>query len=151
ARLDEWCAKNNLAWLRIAADPAGGYADIGPYFSARDTSCYRCFHQLHGRPVVPADPATPRMRPAEAEFWLSMAAVEIVYQLTEAGPVSRGRDFQRYDLGQWTSRQLRCARVPGCSRCRPLGERADLDRRSVVDTAVVFEDYTGLQSLGTAL
>jgi SagB-type dehydrogenase family enzyme len=151
ARLDEWCAKKNLAWLRIAADPAGGYADIGPYFSARDTSCYRCFHQVHGRPVVHADPAIARMRPAEAEFWLSMAAVEIVYQLTEAGPVSRGRDFQRYDLGQWTSRQLRCARVPGCPRCRPLGERAAVDRRSVVDTAVVFEDYSGLQSLGTAL
>jgi SagB-type dehydrogenase family enzyme len=151
ARFDEWCAKNNLPWLRIAADPGGGYADIGPYFSVRDTSCYRCFYQIHGRPVVSADPAIARMRPAESEFWLSMAAVEIVYQLTEAGPVSRGRDFQRYDLGQWTSRQLRCARVPGCPRCRPLDDRVTEDRRSVVDTAVVFEDYAGLQSLGTAL
>jgi SagB-type dehydrogenase family enzyme len=80
-----------------------------------------------------------------------MVAIEIVYLLSRIAPPRLRREFQRYDLQQWQSRSLRWCRAPGCFRCRPLAPM-HLNHGSthaaprLTDTAIVFEDYIGLQS-----
>lgn len=142
AELDDWCLKHRFSWLRAAMDEATNHMDIGPLFRGNESPCYRCFHEMHSR--APNSQARPtRQAQARNYFWISMVAIEIVYVLSRVGPPGIATDFRRYDLQNWQARALRCARVPGCPRCRPLA-RNTVNR--LIDTAIVFEDYLALQS-----
>jgi SagB-type dehydrogenase family enzyme len=78
----------------------------------------------------------------KVQLLISLLAVEIIYLLSSIGPSLTERGFQRHEIQGWSSRNLRCVRIPGCIRCRPDGQKS-LERPSI-DTAVVFEDYIGL-------
>jgi SagB-type dehydrogenase family enzyme len=149
--LDEWCYRHNLAWLRVVCDVTDGYADIGPLFH-RFHSCYQCFASVHGRPPRLSERQV-RASMSTNHFWLGMIAAEIVYLLTKLGPALSIMGAMRYDLKSWTSEHLRCTRIPGCSRCRPgviysPDRGRDSDDRTYTDTAIVYEDFVGLESYG---
>ncbi|MGB8986651.1 MAG: hypothetical protein WCC37_08625, partial [Candidatus Sulfotelmatobacter sp.] len=142
AQLDDWCVTHGMSWLRAAMDEAANYLDVGPLFRGKETPCYRCFREMHFREGSSRRKFTKEAQ-ADEHFWISMVAVEIVYFLSRVGTPGVATDFRRYDLQNWTARALRCARVPGCSRCRPRAPNA-VD--GLIDTAIVFEDYLSLQS-----
>jgi SagB-type dehydrogenase family enzyme len=150
-RLDEWCSERQLAWLRVQVDNGQNYADLGPLFTSQSGFCYRCFIAVHGSPSFTSNPELRKeLRAPGLDFWLSMAAVEVTYFLSQVAPLVTGRDFQRYDLRSWIARRLRCPIVPGCPRCRPLGQAASSTNGILMDTASVFEDCVSLPSLDYA-
>jgi SagB-type dehydrogenase family enzyme len=155
AQFDDWCFKHQLNWLRSSLDRSRNCADVGPRFDSKVNPCYRCFSSIHcntdraGESHVDASIA-------DFYFWFSILAIEIIYLVSDAGLLATGTDFQRYNLPQWSARSLRWPRIPGCSRCRPVTpvevESAKVQSKSeCVDTATVFEDYVGLQSVAFSI
>ncbi len=149
AELDDWCAKHQLRWLRSALDRSRNLADLGPLFDGKINPCFRCFAAMHGNPEYLEDSHRDILR-TDLFSWSGLLASEIIYLVSGLGPLATGAEFQRYDLSRWTARSLRWARIPRCPRCRPLtaeGKSNDTPSPQCVDTAVVFEDYVGIQSL----
>jgi SagB-type dehydrogenase family enzyme len=149
--LDRWCEKRGISWLRSSIDPTGLYADIGPYFVASNP-CYRCFSSIHRTAPSAPGPEAP-LRRTDSCFWLGLLATEIVFLTSRAGYITTGAEFRRCSLPTWTSRSFRFARIPGCSRCRALPkagieDAADHLSLESIETATVYEDYVGIQSLG---
>jgi len=148
AHLDDWCHVNGRSWLRAVLDETRSQADIGPLFN-QASACYRCFEALHCSSSFPKQfSASGTDTDTNARFLISLLAVSIIYWFSDLGPTLRWRDFQRYQLPEWESRNLRCARVPGCSRCRPCAAPAAAQSadpsQTPIDASVVFEDYVGL-------
>jgi len=143
AELDDWCAGHQLAWLRAVMDVNQNCMDIGPLFRNNESPCFCCFREIHGlaRNIHNQSAQAPS---ADAYFWTSMVALEVTYWLSQVGVTVTAKEFQRFDLQRWQARPLRCARIPGCARCRPL--TPSLGSSGLMDTAVVFEDYVSLQS-----
>jgi SagB-type dehydrogenase family enzyme len=148
-RLDEWCNRHKVRWLRAVVDAGGKYADIGPLFQRRQLPCYQCFHAVHShRAEAPRMPRGPS--PADTSFWSSIVATELIYLINGIGPALTGRDFRRYDLETWKSEYLRWFRIPGCPQCFPVhqpeGTKALAGPDSSVPTPLVFEECVGLPS-----
>lgn len=148
AWLDDWCHSNGLPWLRAVLDVERRQADIGPLFNST-SACYCCFHALHGHSGAPEQLAAGKRDPgADAQFLMSLLAVEVIYWLSRLWPRFLWRDFQRYELTGWNSRSLRWMSVPGCARCRPYRSSAASHpadaSQTLIDTSVIFEDYMGL-------
>jgi SagB-type dehydrogenase family enzyme len=149
AKLDDWCSKHDMQWLRAVIDLSQNQVDLGPLFIRGKRPCYRCFCDVHYRAPVSQIPTARSMSSDDAQFWISMVAIELIYLLSRIGPLATATECIRYNLEHWEAKRLRWARVPGCSRCRPLvptGSEAPPSCHGIVDTAVVFEDYVSLQS-----
>ena len=148
ARLDDWCSKERVCWLRVVVRPGRNYADIGPLFHREQHPCYRCFHAVHGSDSSVAGGNA--LSAADISFWSSMVATELIYLINRIGPLLTGRDFRRYDLQTWKAQQLRWFRIPGCPHCLPLQEHGASNAASgssvSVPTGFVFEEYVGLTS-----
>lgn len=150
--LDEWCASQGIRWLRATIDQADMSGDLGPLFNGEYNPCYRCFVKTHHKSPFEPILFPGRLPTATASFWASMVAIEIIYLLSDIGPLVTGRNFLRLDLRKWTSQRLFWPRVPGCPRCRPLDlngkerDHASPQNTDQMDTAILFEDYVGLQS-----
>lgn len=144
--LDRWCYEKDRSWFRIVVDPQANYADIGPLFEGKSTACYRCFHEVHGKTPAETDACS-----NDPLFWVSIAAIEIVFRLAQIVPVPGPGSFRRYDLQHWSSTFLFNTRVPGCLQCRPCNlattDCSALSTREVTDTSLVFEDYVAPKSL----
>lgn len=153
--LDDWCSENQLTWLRSSLDNSRDCADLGPLFNRKISPCYQCFASIHCGAECEA-PSNTHLRVTEFYFWYGLLASEIIYLASGVGPLATGAEFQRYNLPRWTARSLRWPRIPGCSRCRPFTP-SDVDSVKVrsttasLETAVVFEDYVGLQSLALSV
>jgi SagB-type dehydrogenase family enzyme len=134
----------NVPWMRAAIDGGRKSVDIGPFFMPLVTPCYRCFHDVHGRGNNRSDQPVGDGYLAD-EFLLSMVAVEVIYALSRIGPLSVRNGLRRYDLESWKAKDLACARLVGCKRCRPTRgtERDVLDD---TNTALVYSDYVSLSS-----
>lgn len=161
-KLDDWCCEHQLPWLRAVVDRNGDYADIGPLFNHAHTPCYGCFRAVHDQSPDSADSTNWKLSPAAAHFWLSLITTEVIYLINRAGPLITGQDFQRYNLNGWDSQSLRWSRVPGCSRCLPMKRALSAEKESsanrpdvkssiepallFIETALLFEEYVGLQS-----
>ena len=145
--LDDWCRDHHISWLRATIDEASGYADIGPHFKGRETICYKCFSSLHGRRC--SSQKTTRHSQIDESVFSGLLSIEIIYMLSDLGPRVTARDFQRYSLPAWKLKHLGLSRIPGCPRCRPGMSDAIVSTNTHVNTAVLFEDYIGLQSRPT--
>ncbi len=149
AELDNWCAEHQLRWLRSVMGRDHKRADLGPLFDGAVNPCFRCFAAMHGSEEQPPD--FRENIPRAALFsWSGIVASEIIYLVSGLGPLVTGIEFQRYDLSRWEASSLRWARIPGCPRCRPLiadRQNEDVLSGQCIETAVVFEDYVGMQSL----
>jgi SagB-type dehydrogenase family enzyme len=148
--LDDWARLHRACWLRAVLDEDEGYADLGPFFVPEVSACYRCLHAVHARCSDRAARARPRMARAAGDLWAAMVAIEVLYHLSGIGPAIGGRGFRRYDLGSWNSKDLVVPRLPGCP-CRSAGDGPPDGTRvgegpDLIDTALVFEDYVGLES-----
>ncbi len=151
AKLDDHCHNHDGSWLRGVLNIEKGFADLGPLFN-QVNACYRCFHALHcaSQPPAVGNAVCQAHGEADIQVLISLVAMEIIYLLNHFGPSASWRGLQRYGLPEWNPKNLRCIRIPGCSRCRPddaqlrgrLGDRT----QTVIDTAVVFEDYIALPS-----
>lgn len=150
AKLDDHCHNHHGSWLRAVLSIEKGFADLGPLFNEVN-ACYRCFHTLHCASQNPAAGSDVRQeRAADTQMLTSLLAMEIICLLNHFGPSVTWRGLQRYDLPEWNPKNLRCIRIPGCSRCRPdasqLRDCPSHRTQTLVDTAVVFEDYIALPS-----
>src|SRR5579871_512224 len=155
AELDVWCAERQISWLRAVCNSHANYADLGPIFTAKETPCYRCFHAMHSVPSAPKPTDAQAVSATDELFFISLLAVEITYMLSHIGTAPAGRDFRRFDPRTWTCRSLRCTRMPDCAYCQSSGTSNAVtvlfpERRSSLDTAIVFEDYAGLPSRSLA-
>lgn len=150
-KLDDWCAENGVSWLRVVLDERRASADLGPLFKSGENPCYRCFLKVHSGASSSQVPVRKAAGHAAAYVFASLVAIEILYWITGIGRLATGRDFQRYDLSNWTSNRLCWPFIPGCPRCRPLElgglNTTDSTRNADwIETAVLYEDYVGLQS-----
>jgi SagB-type dehydrogenase family enzyme len=148
SKLDDWCHQHGFSWLRVVVDEKQKSADLGPLFAPDQGLCYRCLAAVHCPPETSSPGVPQEVSHDTAAFWTGMASLEIMYLLSGVGPLATGRDFQRYNLESWDVRKLRGVRLPGCPRCRP-GHDASSAAGAIrpLDTALVFEDYVGMQSL----
>jgi SagB-type dehydrogenase family enzyme len=148
--LDDWCCKHQLPWLRVVLSKKENYVDFGPLFTTKTNPCYSCFHQVHCEKSRSKESLGNDSPSIERNFWISMAAIEVVYFLSGIGALATAKSFERYDFKQWAPQRLHWLRVPGCLRCRPLprkvSEAGCHQTTTLVDTAVAFEDYVGLSS-----
>lgn len=144
AELDDWCGRHKLSWLRAVVDQERGVADLGPLFNDHENACYQCFRQMHLD--AHREHAFP-LQSTHVQFWTSLVATEIIYLLARIGPVATGRDFRRYNLHDWSSKNLRFTRLPGCLGCLPANSGSQSEPENIVDSAVVFEDYVCAHSL----
>src|SRR5207248_1831219 len=85
ARLDDWCREHQLSWLRVAVDREKNVADVGPLFT-QENACYRCFQAIHGQSPSCSEAGVTQLSNADADFWLGMVAIEIIYLLSQIGP-----------------------------------------------------------------
>jgi SagB-type dehydrogenase family enzyme len=135
-----------FSWLRTVIDEQAGYADVGPLFRADEGSCYRCFRGHHGEVGQLEKPVSP----LTSHFWASILATEITYfvALPELGIT--GRDFKRFDIQSWRCHKLTYLRLPGCSQCWEgapvLLAGGPATRQQMTDTALVYEQYVGLEA-----
>jgi SagB-type dehydrogenase family enzyme len=150
AKLDEWCARHNLSWLRVVADIGRPYVDIGPLFNRQITSCFDCFASIHSRKHLEVFPSK-QLGWADSSFWMAIAATEIVYLLSQIGHLLTGSEFRRFDVVTGDAQSLRAIRVPGCAKCRPLEVVDGTDARAAdcpTAMALVYEDVVGVQIRG---
>jgi SagB-type dehydrogenase family enzyme len=149
-KLDDWCFEHRHTWLRAVIDGDGRYADLGPLFKPERSPCYSCFQKVHGRADRPRTAPPREITSTGVGFWSSMVATEVIYLLSCLGYPITERQFRRYDLEQGRPRLLHFPRIPGCRRCRPsprdVNSAAPKPSADLIETAVVFEDYVGLQS-----
>ena len=144
SRLDDWCFKYDVPWLRLAIGREGAKIDVGPTFT-RPNPCYRCFAESN---QIRSDfkRSSENTSTADACFWSSFVAIEVVYFLTAIGPPADVRAFRRFESCNWTEKHLRWSRIPGCARCRPLGQNSEINTPGELsgpfaNAAVIFEDY----------
>lgn len=140
--LNTWCSKHRLCWLRAVVDVKANYADIGPIFNIEGGSCYQCFRALHSRPPSP-EGACAEVPSIDAQFWIGMVALEIIYRVSRIGVFTGRKEFKRYELAQENCLQLVCGRVPGCLCCQPLEDcsRSAVISGGPIDTALLFDNY----------
>jgi SagB-type dehydrogenase family enzyme len=142
--VDSSCRQFHLSWLRAGLDESGAFFDIGPLFGGTRSACFSCFLSAHSD--SPQLPAPPPMTTLEAEFWLDFVATEIVLLQARIGDCLAPSHFRRYSLAADRSQALTVFRMPGCPRCRPVpGLIEKVTDTSRVPTALVFEDYVGVQ------
>jgi SagB-type dehydrogenase family enzyme len=155
AQVDDWSFAHGLPWFRVVVDVSSSYADLGPLFNGEETPCYRCFSSIHSvQNHSDSCPSPPASR-TSLYYWHSLVAIEVIYLISRVGPLLAGRDFRRYNLQDWSTEHLQCARVSGCLRCRPQESENAADRMfptegTPIDTALIFDDYVGAQSRHTA-
>ncbi len=143
---------NQFSWLRAVINTTAGRADIGPIFRASDGTCYSCFRDVHvfGKDDQPRQGSS---MPYDQSTWLGFIALESMYSIGLPPLALNGRRFRRFHLPTWESRELRYPRIPGCLRCRkqPLqfafpSRNGENKSDHFTDTALVFEEYVGLES-----
>jgi SagB-type dehydrogenase family enzyme len=148
-------AGTGVCWLRTSLSSEGAHADIGPVFSPTNGSCYDCFAHTH----VSAAGDTRTLEMADPSLFASFLALEILYSIGLPSLSFGPRQLRRFSTSSWESGLLSYPRLPGCANCRPkeFGPFNPPALRSsfrVTDTALVFEDYVGIDSrsgLGTGL
>lgn len=155
AQLDAWSFARGLPWFRVVVDEDNNYADLGPLFDGEETPCYRCFSSIHSVQHRPDSCPPPLALHTTPYYWDSMVAIEVTYLIARLGPWAAVRGFRRYNLQDWSMEHLQCARVAGCSRCRPIESENAANTMfpsggTLIDTALVFDDYVGAQSRDTA-
>ncbi len=114
-RLDEWLRAGGVFLVRLGAREA----HLGPMLAGGVTVCAGCLAATHPHPYG-------RPEALEAELWLSLAAQQVLIDLTRLSGSLIHRGFHRCfvhadgALGQETRLT---PRMPGCPRCGIAGER----------------------------
>jgi SagB-type dehydrogenase family enzyme len=145
-KLDEWSSNRRIPWFRAVVDEKQHYADIGPLFCSDKTPCYQCFRLVHARPSGSFDDLEFDHCSSTHMFWTGVVAAELMYLVSDISVAVTKKGFRRYDLRTLESKVLQSFRLPGCARCRAMGRgspKGEIEER--VDTALVFEDYVGLE------
>lgn len=144
-RLEQGRARGDLSWFHAAFDEGGQFFDVGPLFSPGNGCCYKCFSAVHGE--LSGRETLQHASAATRAAWTSHVAMEVITLLALPELTFGAREFRRYRVSDWDSHLLKYPRLPGCKLCRPdpLTETKH-PRAFVTDTALVFEEYVGLES-----
>lgn len=136
--LDERCARSKIPWLRAAVNPVAQMGELGPYFERGETACFACF----ARSISPLAPRAPQHAASlDVRLWANMLAIEAIYLLSRISFLASGLNVSRYDLGDWSAKQWRYPKLPGCPNCRPSG-----GEMGYVEPAVAYEDAVSFPS-----
>lgn len=153
ADLDDWCAERQIPWLRATIDESRVNADLGPLFRRDENPCYRCFLNVNSASTCSESSFNRHPGDMATHVLTGMLSIEIIYWITDIGPLATGRGFQRYQLPRWTAEHFSWPFVPGCFRCRPPlagGPKKTNFTCSLelveIETPVAYEDFVGLQS-----
>lgn len=138
-----------VKWFRAAWNQESRQADLGPSFDLQNGDCWHCFKSTH----IGSKPALGLIQESDEAIFAALVALEIVQAMALPQLALTGRAFRQVQLDDLSSRICQYPRLPGCPHCGPkkLLPLADFSERqprhlSLVDTAMVFENYVGVES-----
>ena len=127
--LDDMSRIRKIPWLRVAL--AANVVQIGPYFEAEETLCYRCFTAN-----VQESSDLDSTIPLASLAWLSLTATELLHLISKICPPLSVQDFVHLNLDNWTQTRFRLPKRPGCKICHPTSAKVPLTH---VPLALVYE------------